>query len=858
MNPKCRQQVEQHIGRALKDSEVKKIDAANKASLSRLARKDINAFRAMSNDVRHLEASKIVMQDLQREATAEALRKTKQLQKRIQSMNFMESLANTAEADGGVRQGAGKHNRAVIRMAQQLERQWRGEQGRTNAALADVWDKMERKHGYIPFLNDAGADAMEADIVREIFGHATNNAAAKDIAQQLSDVMEGYRVRMNQQGANIGKLEHYVPQSHDVAELAKAGSDKWVDDILPRLDRNQYVDPNTGDLLNDAEMRTVLKGMYDTLTTDGDSKLRYNAAEARVEGVGGTGASNLAKAAGAHRSIHFKDADSFLAYNDVYGRTKAGGLFADHMEGQAKNTTLVEQLGGNPGATVDQLIARANMLDNELDKTLAAGGKMKPGEGRKVGAVGADQVFNNLLGSSGNISVRAANVAKWLSGYHAMMKLTRTTIRALFQDGNSIIWHAGETAGFQTAAKALKVTHAVTQQGRDSRQALRRMGVASVIFADRVRSGSHTIAGKNRILQSVTPDGVGRGAETVMRWSGLKQLTDANSQAGQFISAAHLSEASKKPWDKLEPGERMLLGEVGFTEKDWANVQRMQSAEVGGVTAMDAASVDALGLPPEQANELRRKVLGYIWEGGNKVTNERDLLANTIMRLGTDKGSIANAVLSQMAMFKGVAANVTANLLRRTARQQTIGGKVGVVVSYATTMGVAGYMGDASLRLMAGQDIPDPTDFRTITSSMLVGGGLAMFGDLVQMGMDSQSPGTGSSSAWRVLGPTGSDAGNLLTLGKNVAMFMQGDDDAGGKAGYQALRLVRNNLPFTNLWYTKAAVDHLLYNDIAEAISPGYQERMRGFAEKQGAQYYYTPSGDLRAPGVGQYPDKGN
>ncbi|AOE41238.1 hypothetical protein BEE12_16095 [Pantoea agglomerans] len=847
MHQNCINSVEAAIGRKLTQAEIKKIDAGNKRALSRLAKQDRDAFRNMSQEDRHTAAAQLVVDDLEREANAKALRDTLALQARMRRTQQMLQLANTAAQEGGVGGKHGKHSRALIRMAQNTERQIRGEQARAMAGLADVMNGLERKYGFIPYLNDAGADQMERDVIREIFGESTGNATAKAMATDLTNFMEGTRERFNAQGANIGKLDHYVPQSHNGAEIAKAGHDQYTSDLLGWIDREQYIDPETGDLRGDDSMREWATSVFETITNDGKNKRTYDAEQYRASGAGG-GTSNLAASAGAHREVHFKDAASFLAYQEKYGNSKPGRMFADHFESQMRDITLIEQYGSNPGNTIESLITHADMLDREYAMELhrGEGAPLELDKGQKVGNIGPKQIYDNLLHNGGDISVRAANIGKWLSSYHAMMKLTRTAVRAVFQDANSIIWHAGELGQIKNAAAIMRITH--NPANAAERDAMRKLGISSVVLADRVRAGGHNLQATGFAAwgkAAVTPEGMGRGADMVMRWSGLKALTEANSAAGQMINAVHMAERSSVAWKDLDQAEKMLFGEIGINEHDWPLIQKVAAnpVEIMGVKVIDADKAHSLGLDDAAANDLHRKILGYVWEGGNKVTNERDLLANTMMKLGILPGTWGNMIMSQMQMFKGVSANVTANLIRRVSRRQTIGGKIGVAAGYATSMGVAGYLGDSALKMMNGQKPQDPTDLETITSSMFIGGGLAMFGDLIQMGIGQDNAATGSSNSLRLLGPTGSDFGNLVTMAVNGSKWIGGDEQAGEKFGYQAVRLVRNNLPMTNLWYTKAAIDHMFYNDIADVVNPGYTDRLENYAEKQGSQYFYRPAG---------------
>ena len=83
------------------------------------------------------------------------------------------------------------------------------------------------------------------------------------------------------------------------------------------------------------------------------------------------------------------------------------------------------------------------------------------------------------------------------------------------------------------------------------------------------------------------------------------------------------------------------------------------------------------------------------------------------------------------------------------------------------------------------------------------------------------------------------------------------DEDASEKKWSRQIdahvRDVKGLMP-TNLWYTRALTDRLIYNQIGEALRPGYIERMQDRAKSMfGTEYFWNPAsaGDIRAPEVG-------
>lgn len=63
------------------------------------------------------------------------------------------------------------------------------------------------------------------DVVREVITpDSTGDADARAVADLLSRHMEKARLRMNEAGASIGRLEGYMPQSHDAWKMTSGGA----------------------------------------------------------------------------------------------------------------------------------------------------------------------------------------------------------------------------------------------------------------------------------------------------------------------------------------------------------------------------------------------------------------------------------------------------------------------------------------------------------------------------------------------------------------------------------------------------------------------------------------------------------
>ena len=83
----------------------------------------------------------------------------------------------------------------------------------------------------------------------------------------------------------------------------------------------------------------------------------------------------------------------------------------------------------------------------------------------------------------------------------------------------------------------------------------------------------------------------------------------------------------------------------------------------------------------------------------------------------------------------------------------------------------------------------------------------------------------------------------------NLIQLIQGKDT---QAGAELLKFARGMTPLANNWYTKAATDRLLFNQLQEMVSPGYLAKVRRRAQREFGQSYYW---DLNETAPTRVPD---
>ncbi|MNJ26949.1 hypothetical protein D3C77_214420 [compost metagenome] len=129
-------------------------------------------------------------------------------------------------------------------------------------------------------------------------------------------------------------------------------------------------------------------------------------------------------------------------------------------------------------------------------------------------------------------------------------------------------------------------------------------------------------------------------------------------------------------------------------------------------------------------------------------------------------------------------------------------------------------------------------------AAFLKGGSLGLYGDFL---FSDQTQG-GQSALAALGGPIAGDIESIFKLKGTAA------DGNVNSTGGNLVRLLKSHTPAANLWYTKAATDHMIFHQLQEYFSPGYLRNMRRRARKEFGQEFWWEPGEMtpdRAPSLG-------
>jgi hypothetical protein len=118
-----------------------------------------------------------------------------------------------------------------------------------------------------------------------------------------------------------------------------------------------------------------------------------------------------------------------------------------------------------------------------------------------------------------------------------------------------------------------------------------------------------------------------------------------------------------------------------------------------------------------------------------------------------------------------------------------------------------------------------------IRDSMIQGGSMGLIGDLA-FGDFSKFRGSFLRAA---AGPVLSTAEDVVTIFDKAIK--------GGDFGKDTFKLATKNIPFSNLFYTRTALDYMVLYGLMETMDPGYLRKMeRRYKKDYDQEFYFPPS----------------
>lgn len=835
MRQRCIAAVEQAIGRPITMAEATGIEQRLTKNMRWMAGKDPVAFSRMSAAQRLQQSAALAAKQL----VDEAQLKLKRAQLSITAHDRIETFIADQKKLG--MDGIDALKRTLV-FVSDMKSNTTSVESNANAIRADNLGRLKDAFEAVDprFFGLLESNEGIRLLTKEIFGEHTGNAEAAKGAKAWHEVADGMREHFNDAGGKIGELENWnVPQHHAQDRIIKAGRDAWVNATFPLLNRAKYL-RDDGTPMTDGDVLALLQNAWETLATGGLNKIE--------PGVNGN--TMLANANAESRSIHFKDADSYLEYQKQFGDKSLWGVMTGHVDRLAKQIALLETYGPNPDHTFNLI----------LQKQTLAEVRTRPGDTTKI--ENDANYLRNLFQFVGGATEPVANrrMAEFFDTLRNWLTSSRLGSAAVTAIADEATIHLSAQVNKLPEMELIRNELAMLNPANEAdRNLAHRAGLAVDVMTSHLnRWGQDTLG----------PSWSSKMATTVMRMSGLEALDGARRAAFGTTMMSALGEVAGK-YGRLKDvnaDDYKVLLSKGITEEHFA-VWKLAKLEKWGagngvltpeaIRAVSDADIIGAGITILDAAKIRReaaiKLLAVTLEETD-IAVIRPGATDRFLTAGRwQRGTLSGELVRSIFLFKSFPLAMIARHWMRGSGMPTVGGRAMYLGSLVAGTTVLGALAQTIDDLLKGKDPRNYNPFegehagKNWMSAFLKGGSLGLYGDFL---FSKATHASNNSVMGSMLGPVAGLVEESLNLTQgNLIQLAQGKET---KFGAEAVRFIKNNTPGASLWYAKAALDHIIFNQMQEYFSPGYLASVERRAKQEfGQTYFWRPGTGLdgmRAP----------
>lgn len=836
MKKQCIQAVQQAIGRTLNQQEINDIEARISRNMRQLAQSDPNWQSLTTADRMTLAA-----QNASRELQADAAKKKQRVALTILAHDRVSNL---------MAQFPGDPLLALDRMLAfasdgsgvfSIESATNGIRAEAMASMVDAIDFTKGK------MLGLFADAEKSRaLVRELHGEDSGVPEAKIAAKQFHDVAERMRQRFNNAGGDVGRLDDWsIPRSHSQLKVAR-NKDAWVNDHVSWANRAKYINED-GSRMTDVQLHEFFSGAWETVATGGVNKITPG-----VFSGGGMRANRGSES----RQIHYRDSDAYMAAQERYGDRGLLDLMFGHIDRAARDIALVETLGPNPNN------AMRFHTETAYKQAVTADPGKKTAFDKRIRRL--ENLYTEVAGT--REPPASAAMANFFDTYRATNvsgKLGSAVITGLSDQGTIAI--TSKINGMPVMKVFANEARMLNPADASHRKIAMRAGLGiDQLIGSLSRWGTEGLG--------VDGDVAGRAAKysqtaatKIMQLSGMNAIDGANRRAFGAVMMDVTGDLTRRfnSLAALEPGDRRIMESRGITDQDWsvwrlaqpedwrgAGDQVLTAGSIYRISDADMAGLSTqLGISPTRLREqAATKLLGVVLDETSMAIPAPGARERAFMHGNNKRGEWGGEFMRSFWQFKSFSVSMISKHFRRALAQQAGWGKAGYMASLFATTTVMGAIALQLNEIASGRDPKNILDdemggvpgLRYGMAAMLKGGALSLYGDF----LFSNTTQGGTSALAAFGGPLAGDIETLLNLRGITANAVINDGEP-STVGARLLQLGKGHLPGANLWYTKAATDHLIFHQLQEYFSPGYLSRMERRAQREFGQSYWWEPGEM-------------
>jgi hypothetical protein len=806
-----------------------KIPKAQADKADRAYKRHYEALRgSMGDEAAAAEATNRALDELDYDAA---------LKKRQAGLTILAQQAMDRDVDAAVAKGVGPH-RSLANMLRQVEIGTERMVNQTHEGMLGFIERHRRNK-----LGQPRDKTGLIDFVEERHGKDTGNTTAKAFSDAVGDEFERLRLRFNRNGGDIGfRADYGLPHRYNPLKVRGVAPEEFRADFLRETAPERMIDPLTGGAFTPERLVEFIDAAYKNIRSNGLSE---------IGGSGGLASRALANRRSDPRFFVFKDGQAWLRIHDKYGDGNPFEVVMSHVHGMARDIALMERFGPNPAASWKRGMQRADGIAANSDTvhTGAISGTsaaqyhaermwrymngdltvpvLAEGDGRRSklqrGAVSALHGTRDLLSSALLGSAQITSIADMNTN--------------LFARKMNALPEAGVLMGYLRQLNPFDAEH-------------RRF---AVYLAAGARDATRTLASLARWFGDA-----GNGprwtqvlADDVMRVTGMNKFFEAGRRSFIQDYFAQLGRERGKAFADLPEWRRAAFERHGISPDEWDVIRGSEATPFRGLDYVDWHKV------AEANPKIADKLVDAVLREARSAVLESDAESQSLVRVARP-GTLWGEMSSNIFQFKSFPLALVMDQARRIAEineRKGVASAATYAVSFAAGMTLLGAVSMQLKEILKGKDMRDPANREFWFDAAVQGGGAGVLGDFVGSFKNDRSDGL----AEYLGGPVVSFAGDAAKTVKAAFAKDQDTGERGREFGYQTSRLARRYAPGTTIWYLRAGLDRLLWDELESRIDPDFDEHQQRLIEgeqKQGQERTWESGETLphRVPRIGAAP----
>ena len=632
------------------------------------------------------------------------------------------------------------------------------------------------------------------NVVDELFGVDTGDAAAKAAAKGFTDATKYAVDRVKRAGKPLAVLEDWrLPQMWDTGRVKKFTEKQFLDDLMQEVDAGsmRVMDKHGQGEAPRAAIPGIIQNAYKDITLG------------KSQGAGAGGFSNQM------RVFRFDNPEAYKRMMKKYGMGD-GGLFntlMGHMQGMAKEVAFVEVLGPQYQQNFKKLHALAEADDATRAKTVLQ-------RARRSFSMNSPAAVNRTYDAlAGNLGVAQsellAAVGGGLRNIQTATKLGSATIAALPGDSMTSVLAANYN-GIPATAVLSRIVKDLTVNREGIEQLARQLNLTAAAVMD-------TAIGTKRYADEIIGQGfTGKTADVVMRLSGLNTWTEAAKRAFSMEFMGLIARQSELKFEALDPMFKGFLERYGFNAGDWDKLRVAPHIEAEGTRFFDVNAVED--------QRLADRMMSAVIDERHMAVLEPDSRIRGAMAGGQMRGTVVGEAVRSATQFKSFPMTFMMTHLMRSAVQDGGWSKAAYIAKLLTLTTIAGAATVQMQSIIAGRNPQDMGTADFWKEAFIRGGGGGMMGDFVH---SSVSRG-GQGVTEMLVGPGPSSVISTFDFFKN------------GFKGKTLAQYLKAWTPGSSLWYSKLATDRMIFDNIQAMIDPDYKQSFRRYEKRMKKEFDQT------------------